>query len=170
MNIPYEARKIKLEMDEANIYRFGMGFNSNQVGDGNITNIVIKNRYALLDLKCNKLEIRLKAFLRKIIGLVLDEINEKNGTAYNSNDVSISFVREIMTNASDNANIEKTEAERKQVEINTILALANVLDNETVIKMICDVLDIDFDEVKSKLPVDELEENKKAAQSLDSEV
>ena len=166
VNIPYEARKIKLEMDEANIYRFGMGFNSNQVGDGNITNIVIKNRYALLDLKCNKLEIRLKAFLRKIIGLVLDEINEKNGTAYNSNDVSISFVREIMTNASDNANIEKTEAERKQVEINTILALANVLDNETVIKMICDVLDIDFDEVKSKLPVDELEDNDKAVDLL----
>ncbi|MBR1555710.1 MAG: phage portal protein, partial [Oscillospiraceae bacterium] len=39
INIPVEARKAKLELDEKNIYRFGMGFNSAQLGDGNITNI-----------------------------------------------------------------------------------------------------------------------------------
>ncbi len=65
VDIPYEARKVKLELDEKNIYRFGMGFNSAQLGDGNITNIVIKSRYALLDLESNKLEIRLKQFLRR---------------------------------------------------------------------------------------------------------
>lgn len=62
INIPYEARKAKLELDEKNIYRFGMGFNSSQVGDGNITNVVIKSRYALLDLKCDNMQRRLKAF------------------------------------------------------------------------------------------------------------
>ncbi len=36
VSIPYEARKVKAEEDEKNIYRFGMGFNSSQVGDGNI--------------------------------------------------------------------------------------------------------------------------------------
>lgn len=65
VDIPYEARKVKLELDEKNIYRFGMGFNSAQLGNGNITNIVIKSRYALLDLESNKLEIRLKQFLRR---------------------------------------------------------------------------------------------------------
>lgn len=67
VDIPYEARKAKLEEDEKNIYRFGMAFNSSQVGDGNITNIVLKSRYALLDLKCNKMEKRVRNFLKMLI-------------------------------------------------------------------------------------------------------
>lgn len=166
VEIPYEARKIKLELDEKNIYRFGMGFNSNQLGDGNITNIVIKTRYTLLDLKCNKLEIRLKSFLRKIIELVIDEINEKNETDYKASEVKILSNREILTNALDNATIEKTDAERHKIEIDTILNLANVLDSETIIKRICTILDIDYNEVKDRLPVDELDDNSKAVNLL----
>lgn len=152
VDIPYEARKVKLEHDEKNIYRFGMGFNSAQLGDGNITNIVIKSRYALLDLKCNKLEIRLKQFLRKILKVVLKEINEVNGTDYRTKDVYFKFEREIMTNASDNAAIEKTDAEKQQIQINMLLNLLATLGNETIIKLICDVLDIDYEEIKDKLP------------------
>ena len=54
VEVPYEARKVKLELDKENIYQFGMGFNAAQVGDGNITNVVIKSRYALLDIKVRK--------------------------------------------------------------------------------------------------------------------
>ena len=155
VDIPYEARRVKLELDEKNIYRFGMGFNAAQVGDGNVTNIVIKSRYALLDLKCNKLEIRLKAFLRKMIKVVLDEINRADGTDYQQSDVYFNFVREVMTNATDNAQIEKTDAERRQIEINTLLSLAAVIGDEKALKLICEVLDINFDEVKDNLPTDE---------------
>ena len=169
VDIPYEARKVKIELDEKNIYRFGMGFNSAQLGDGNITNIVIKSRYALLDLKCNKLEIRLKQLLRKLLTVVLDEINQNNGTDYRAKDVYFVFEREVMTNAQDNAEIEKTDAEKQQVQINTILSLANVLDNETIIQMICDILDIDYEEIKSKLPKDE-EELSEAEQTLNNVV
>ena len=132
-----------------------MGFNAAQVGDGNVTNIVIKSRYALLDLKCNKLEIRLKAFLRKMIKVVLDEINRADGTDYQQSDVYFNFVREVMTNATDNAQIEKTDAERRQIEINTLLSLAAVIGDEKALKLICEVLDINFDEVKDNLPTDE---------------
>lgn len=155
VDIPYEARQVKLELDEKNIYRFGMGFNAAQVGDGNVTNIVIKSRYALLDLKCNKLEIRLKAFLRKMIKVVLDEINRADGTDYQQSDVYFNFVREVMTNATDNAQIEKTDAERRQIEINTLLSLAATIGDEMVLKLVCEVLDVDFDEVKDNLPTDE---------------
>lgn len=154
VDIPYEARKIKLELDEKNIYRFGMGFNSAQLGDGNITNIVIKSRYALLDLKCNKLEIRLKQFLRKILKVVLKEINEANGTDYQQKDVYFKFDREVMTNAQDNAAIEKTDAERQQIQINTLLNLLATLGNETIVKLICETLDLDYEELKDKLPDD----------------
>ena len=151
VSIPYEARRAKLELDEVNIYRFGMGFNSAQVGDGNVTNVVIKSRYALLDLKCNKLEIRLKKLLRKIVGIVLDEINEKDETAYRQKDVYFDFDREIITNASDNAQIKQIEAQTRAVEINTLLNVAGSIGNEKTLEAICELLEIDYEDVKNKL-------------------
>ena len=166
VDIPYQARLTKMEQDEKNIYRFGMGFNSSQLGDGNITNVVIKSRYALLDLKCNKLEIRLKRFLKQILKVVLQEINRVDETDYDVKDVWFDFEREIMTNASDNAQIEKTDAERQQVQINTILGLQGVLDDETIVQTICEVLDIDYEEIKDQLPdPDEAEKDLQTAQN-----
>lgn len=156
VDIPYEARKVKLELDEKNIYRFGMGFNSAQLGDGNITNIVIKSRYALLDLKCNKLEIRLKQLIRKILKVVIGQINRENGTDYQMKDIYFDFKREVMTNAQDNAQIELTDAQTEQTKINTMLSLQSTLGDETVIQNICDILDIDYEEIKGKIPENEL--------------
>jgi hypothetical protein len=152
IDIPYQARQAKLELDEKNIYRFGMGFNSSQLGDGNITNVVIKNRYALLDLKCNKMELHLKNFFRKILKVVLKEINEQNGTDYRLSDVYFNFKREVMTNAADNAQIELLDAQKQQVQINTLLNIASHLDDETFMQNVCDVMDWDYEEIKDKLP------------------
>ena len=152
VDIPYQARLTKMQEDEKNIYRFGMGFNSAQLGDGNVTNVVIKSRYALLDLKCNKLEIRLKQFLKKILKVILDEINRIDGTDYQMSEVWFDFEREIMTNASDNAVIEKTDAEKQQIQVNTILGLQGVLDDETIVQNICDILELDYESIKDKLP------------------
>lgn len=160
VNIPFEARQTKLALDEDNIYRFGMGFNSQKVGDGNITNVVIKSRYTLLDLKCNKLEIRLKQFMKKIVRIVLDEINRNNNSGYSVKDVYFDFSRETLTNELDNAQIRGAEAQAKLTEVNTLLSVAEKLDNETIVKNICEVLEIDYEEIKDKLPPDtaELEE------------
>ncbi|WP_407399593.1 phage portal protein [Treponema sp.] len=152
VNIPYQAREAKLALDEKNIYRFGMAFNSAQQGDGNITNIVIKSRYALLDLKCNKLEIRLQQFLRKLLQVVLKEINDDQGTDYQMKDVYFDFQREIMTNALDNAQIELIDAQKQQVLITTLLNCASLLDSATLIQNICDALDLDYNEIKDKIP------------------
>lgn len=152
VDIPYQARKAKADEDEKNIYRFGMGFNSSQVGDGNITNVVIRSRYALLDLKANKLERRLKKLLKQLVKVVLDEINKMNKTDYKVSDVYFDFVREITTNESENYSNEKTKAETQQVQINTILNVVAVLGDETIVKAICEVLDIDYEEIKDKLP------------------
>ena len=168
VDIPYQARQTKLDLDEKNIYRFGMGFNSAQLGDGNVTNIVIKSRYALLDLKCNKLEIRLKQFMRKLLKVVLAEINEQNGTDYQQKDVWFNFEREVMTNAADNAQIELTDAQKQQVQITTILNLATYLDEETLMQNICDILDIDYEEIKDKLPKREEADPYAAQTALDA--
>lgn len=171
--IPYDARKQKMELDEKNIYRFGMAFNSSQIGDGNITNIVIKSRYALLDLKCNKCENNLRTLLKKVVKVVLDEINERNETAYTIRDIYFDFEREVMTNASDNAQIKKTEAETKQIEVNTLLNIATYLPNEELIKNLCDVMDIDYseieDEIKQKLEEDKIDLNEASDKLINEE-
>lgn len=154
VDIPYEARKVKLELDEKGIYHFGMALNTATMADGSYINGVnIKSRYALLDMKCNKLVIRLKQFLRKILKPVLSEINEKNGTDYQQKDVYFGLDdREIMTNATDNAQIALYEAQTRQADINTLMSLKDTLDDETIIKKMCDVLDIDYETIKDKLP------------------
>ena len=153
VDIPFQARLTKLELDEKNIYRFGMGLNTSGLKDTNATtNIAIKAAYSLLDLKCSKLEIRLKQFMRKIIKVVLQEINDENGTDYQLKDVYFRFDHEIMSNAQENAQIKLVEAQARQVEITTLLNLAAQLDNETVMQLICEQLDIDYEEIKDKLP------------------
>ena len=62
------------------------------------------------------------------------------------------FNHEIMSNAQENAQITLTEAQKRQAEINTLLGLADRLDNETLMQLICEQLDIDYEEIKSKLP------------------
>ena len=154
VDVPYEARKAKLELDEKNIYRFGMGLNTSGLKDTSATtNIAIKAAYSLLDLKCSKLEIRLKQFLRKLLKPVLAEINESYETDYQLNDVYFEFTHEVMSNASENAQIKLTKAQEEQVRINTLLNLQTYLDSETLMQNICDTLDIDYEEIKSKLTV-----------------
>ena len=153
VDVPYQARLTKLELDEKNIYRFGMGLNTAGLKDTNATtNIAIKAAYSLLDLKASKLEIRIKQFLRNMAKPVLDEINWRSKTDYQLKDIYFEFKHEVMSNAQENAQIELTKAQEQQTRINTLLNLASQLDNETLTQNICDVLDIDYEDIKGRLP------------------
>lgn len=160
VDVPYQARQVKLDLDEKNIYRFGMGLNTAGLKDtAATTNIAIKAAYSLLDLKCSKLEIKLKQFLRKILKPVIAEINEIDKTDYQTSQVYFEFNHEIMSNEQENAQNALTEAQEQQTRINTLLSLATQLDNETLMQNICDVLDIDYEEIKDKLPDPDEAEN-----------
>lgn len=165
IDIPYQARQAKLELDEKNIYRFGFGLNTAGLKDtAATTNIAIKAAYSLLDLKVNKLEIRLKQFMRKLLKVVLAEINEENGTDYRQSDVYFTFDRELPVNEQENAQVELTDAQRRATEISTLLNLATKLDNETLMQQICEQLDLDYNDLKDKLP--DPEEDPKATQTV----
>ena len=156
IDIPYQARQAKLDLDEKNIFRFGMGLNTESLKDTSATtSIAIKSAYANLDLKCESLTKELKKFMRKLVKVVLDEINVLNGTDYQQKDVYFDFRRETITNAHENAQIELTDAQKQQVQITTLLDLATYLGNELLMQNICDVLDIDYEELKDKLPQQE---------------
>ena len=99
--------------------------------------------------------------------IAVDEINKAENKAYKAEDVYFEFAHEIMSNAQENAQIELTEAQVRQTEINTILNVASMFDDETIIKAICDWLDIDYDEIKDKLPKEE-ESTEEAQKVLDN--
>lgn len=156
VDVPFEARRTKMELDEKNIYRFGFGLNLSGLKDTSATtNIAIKAAYSLLELRCNRLETQLKRFLRNVVNVAIDEINKEQGADYQTDSVHFEFTHEVMSNEQENATIEKTDAEKKQVEINTLLSLQSVIGDEQVIQMICDVLDIDYDDVKDQIPKDD---------------
>ena len=92
--------------------------------------------------------------LFRSLNVVLDEINSEKGTQYASKDVEIAFDRETPTNESDNAQIKLTNAQRQQVEINNLLSAAEKLDDETIIKGLCNILDIDYEEIKGKINIE----------------
>lgn len=156
VDIPVEARKTKMEVDEKNIFRFGMGVNTEALKDTSATtSIAIKSAYANLDLKCDGLLPSLKQFMRKLLKLVLQEINDTQGTDYEQKDIYFTFDREIITNAQENATIDLTKAQEQQARLTTILNAAAQLGDELTKQLICEALELDYDDVKDKLPAPE---------------
>lgn len=165
VNIPVDARKVKMEVDEKNIFRFGQGVNTEALKDTSATtSIAIKSAYANLDLKCDGLQPFLLQFMRKLLKLVLREINATNGTAYAQKDVYFDFEREIITNAQENAQIDLTRAQEQQTKVTTILNTAAQLGHELTMQLLCEAMELDYDDVKDKLPKQE-EDHASAAQA-----
>lgn len=156
VDIPVEARKTKMEVDEKNIFRFGMGVNTEALKDTSATtSIAIKSAYANLDLKCDGLLPSLKQFMRKLLKLVLKEINDTQGTDYEQKDIYFTFDREIITNAQENAQIDLTKAQEQQARLTTILNVSTQLGDELTKQLICEALELDYDDIKDKLPAAE---------------
>ncbi len=170
VDIPVEARKTMLEIDKEAIFLFGMGYDPTKVGDGNITNIVIKSRYSMLELKAKNMRTRSQALLDDIVPIVLADINKENGTDYQMSDVKYDFPLEIMSNETENVQIEKTKAETKQIQINIVLNVAMQIGDEEVLKRICDILELDYDEVKAQVEKQQKDDDTANAKALLNEV
>lgn len=153
IDIPVEARKTKMEIDEKNIFRFGMGVNTEGLKDTSATtSIAIKSAYANLDLKCDGFMPYLYSMLRKMLDVVLKEINAVQGSNYEQKDVYFDFDRQIITNEQESAQIKLTEAQEQQTRVSTILNVFTQLGQEIATKMLCEALELDYDDIKGKLP------------------
>lgn len=151
VSIPTEARKTKLDIDKTAIYKFGMGFDSSQIADnqGSVTNVAIQSGYSLLNMKCNKAEIRLRTLISWMNEMIIDDINRRYGTSYKITDIKdVIMDRETMTDQKENAEIEKIKEETRLLIIQSILAVAPRLDDESVLKLICEQFDLDWEEIK----------------------
>lgn len=167
VDIPYEARKAKLEIDEKAIYKFGMGLNTQGLKDiAATTNIAIKTAYASLKMKADRMEKRLRKLLNDVIKVVLAEINDENGTDYQITDIEYDFQRETMVNETENIQNAKTEAETRQLEVNTILNIAANIGDEKALEAICDVMEWDYDEIQSQVDKLNAEQDNANAQTV----
>lgn len=151
INIPYEARLAKTQEDEKNIYRTALAFNSSQKGDGNITNIILKSRYTLLDMKAGKLIWSLKKFLGILLEIALDEINAACGTAYEKADVEIRIEPVVPTDEKEDAEIRKLEAETVREKAGTLLDAAEILGEDILFQELGRVLGLNEDTISRKL-------------------
>lgn len=154
IDIPVEARKAKMDIDRENIYRFGYALDPDGRKDTSAkTSIEIKSMYARLDLKANKMAIILKSFLRKVLEFDLEDINAQNKTAYAQKDIHFDFDdREVPSNAYELAQIALVEAQTVQAKVNTILDVQTKFDNETIMKKLCEQFELDYEDIKDKLP------------------
>lgn len=153
VDIPVEARRTKMEIDEKNIFRFGMGVNTESLKDTSATtSIAIKSAYANLDMKCDGLQHFLLQFMRKLLKVVLKEINDEQGTDYEQKDVYFTFEREIIPNAMENAEIALTAAQEQNTRATTWANMRAYFGDEITMQQLCDVMELDYDDIKDKLP------------------
>jgi len=170
VDVPVEARRTKMEIDERNIYRFGQALDVNALKDTNATtNMGIQSAYARLNMKTDGLEIQYKLFLQEILEkIVLPEINAERNTGYTFDDVYFDFQRVTPSNNLENAQVELTEAQKRQTEINTIMGLQTVIDDETFLEWIAEQMEVDAAELKAKAPKPEDEPLYQARDALNS--
>lgn len=152
-NIPVEGRIKKMEHDKQNIYKFGMAFDSTAISDsqGNVTNVQILAGYSLLMMKLNKKESYLRTLIDWMLEVITEDINRRFGTAYDYSDIEVIIERETMVNRLENAQIEKHEEETRQLKISTLLDVAVFLPQEKVLREICEILELEWEEVENLL-------------------
>lgn len=150
-NIPVEARRTKLDVDREAIYKFGLAFDSSQNDGSNLTNVAIQSRYSLLNLKCNKIEPRVRSMIKWCLELILEDIERVHGKSFDINDIDIVLERNTIVNEKDMADTALIESQAKQTIINTLVTSAPYIGDETLLEQICTTLEIDFEEVKDKV-------------------
>jgi len=99
VNIPTEARTAMLDRINDDIFRFGRGVDTSKTGDGNITNIVIKSRFANLDLKANEFESECRDFIDRVMRF-LNRYLQINGQTP-VGDYDVTFNRSMIMNETE---------------------------------------------------------------------
>lgn len=99
--IPVVARQTMLQILRDNIFEFGQGVDVTKTGDGNVTNVVIKNRYAALDLKANDTEARVKEFIEELFWFCNEYLRLTGQQQDDLTKMEITFNRAMIINAKE---------------------------------------------------------------------
>lgn len=101
IQIPYEARKEFLDIVRDDIYRFGQGVDPDKIGDGNITNVVIKARYVRLDLKGSNFIKQINIFLNEFYNFVNIYLSMKGKQLIDVKKLKYTYNKKMIFNESE---------------------------------------------------------------------
>jgi len=101
IDIPYEARECFLNIIRDNIYEFAQAVDTRKLGDGNITNVVIKSRYANLDLKADAGIKEIKKFLYSLYEFINIYKKIKNQSLENIEKLNFIFNKKMIFNETE---------------------------------------------------------------------
>jgi len=98
LDIPIEARKTFLEIIRDDIFEFGQAVDTRRAADSNTTNVVIKSRYADLDLKADDLEAEVTMAIKKVYWFINKFLEIKKMQQDNIDEIDIVYNRNIIFN------------------------------------------------------------------------
>lgn len=101
LDIPIEARKVFLEIIRDDIFEFGQAVDTRRVADGNTTNVVIKSRYADLDLKCDDLEACVTEAIKELYWFINKYLEITKKAQDDLTKIEIVYNRNIIFNTSE---------------------------------------------------------------------
>lgn len=130
MDVPFAARQAALADLRDSLYRDAMALDTDRITAGNVTATAINASYANLDMKCDRLETCVTNFLRAVLELIGVED-------------SPSYKRNRILNVSE--------------ETQLILASAELLDQETMLKHLPFLSPDEIDTIMERKQVEEAE-------------
>lgn len=136
IQIPHEARKEARAALEKDIFNYGMGVNPNLTGDGNVTNVVLKSRFANLDLKASQFELELKDCIYTLIDFVNRYQELNSGTIIELDDVTfnrsmiMNEVELLEANANQRGNVSEDTRLSEHPWVSDIEAEKEAMDKE----------------------------------------
>lgn len=107
LDVPYNARMTALEDLRDSLYRDAMALDTDKISAGSVTATAIQAAYENLDLKCDRFEMCVSDFIDRLLKLIGVE---------------------------DSPSFKRTRVVNMSEETNMILASADYLDEETVLK------------------------------------
>ena len=107
IDVPFLARKEAKAGLEQDIFSFAMGVNPNSTGDGNVTNVVIRSRFAALDLKAAGFENEVEDYLFQLMEFVNKYQELRKGKPIEIEDII--FDRAIIVNEIELLNANKEQ-------------------------------------------------------------
>lgn len=130
LDVPYAARQAALSDIRDSLYRDSMSLDTDKITAGNVTATAIQAAYENLDLKCDRFEMCVSDFIDALLTLI---------------------------NVEDSPTFKRTKVVNMAEETNMILAAAEYLDSETVLKHLPFLSPDEIDDIIKAKQAEEME-------------
>lgn len=155
-NVSIEQRLNKMERIKQDIYEIGQGFDASTISNsnGNVTNEALMAGQKNLQNKTKGKKVYLNVLIEWMLELILEDIGSKGLGEYSVDAINVVYTHDLIESDKDKSDIEKTEMETKKIKADILLSFEHILDEETMLREVSKLLDIDYEEVRAQVRMD----------------